>query len=135
MWPCCSPRSTIQSASTPPPSPPMAMIAILMGEVDIGSGLRGAASGSEGVALAPARVGTLPPTDERNAQALTRAFPAPGMADEPGPVERRAQDRGLRHVAAVAATHAAVQHGGHRIGAQRVRVGLDRQRRATRQPD
>ena len=28
---CASPRSTIQSASTPPPSPPMARIAILIG--------------------------------------------------------------------------------------------------------
>ena len=33
MWPWASPRATIQSASTPPPSPPMARMAILIGWV------------------------------------------------------------------------------------------------------
>src|SRR5512134_1438105 len=101
MWPLCSPRSTIQSASTPPPSPPIARIAILIGCTPV-IVLRS----SERVARAQPRIAPLQPADHRAAQALAQPVPARGVADDLRLVERRAQHRGVRHLAAQAAADA-----------------------------
>src|SRR4051812_1394326 len=124
MCPLNSPRSTIQSASTPPPSPPMARIAILRGWAAI------FLPRSERELLASARIALLQPADHRAAHPLAKAVPARRVGNDLRLVERRTQHGGMGNLAAQAAADAAVDHGGDRIGAQRVGVRLDRQRRA-----
>src|SRR5256885_6237933 len=106
--------STIQSASTPPPSPPMAKIAILIGCV--------ITRPSEGVLGAALGLAALEPADHARAHALAEAVPARRVADDLRLVEGGAQHRGMRDIAAVAAAHAALEHGGDRVGAQRIGV-------------
>src|SRR5690606_8380575 len=115
---------------TPPPSPPMATIAILIGcAADI------ADTCSEVEAGARALAARLQPADHAAAQPFAPAVAAVGVFDDARLVERRAQHRGVRGLAAQAAANAAVEHRRHRVGAQRIRIRPDRQRRAARQPD
>src|SRR5262245_43078405 len=73
----------------------------------------------------------------------TDEFPYPVNEPVPGrrvlndlrPVKRRTKHRGMRVLAAQAAADAAVDHGRHRVAAQRIRVVLDRERRAAGEPD
>src|SRR5436305_13920461 len=90
--PLASPRSTIQSASTPPPSPPIARIAILIG--------------SERIPLPRLRIAPLQPPDHRAAHTLAQAVPAGRVAHDLRAVERRAQHGGMRHLAAQTAADA-----------------------------
>src|SRR6478609_3438123 len=99
IWPLASARSTIQSASTPPPSPPMARIAILIGCLAF-------MRFSEGVARAGTRVAPLQDADDGAAHALAQAVPAAGVADDLRLVEGRAQHGGMRNLAAQAAADA-----------------------------
>src|SRR5438270_8837490 len=85
MWPLNSPRSTIQSASTPPPSPPMARIAILRGWAAI------VLPPSERELLASPRIALLQPADHRPADPLAKAVPARRVGNDLRLVERRAQ--------------------------------------------
>src|SRR3989338_1208940 len=61
--------------------------------------------------------------------------PPGGVLDDFCAVERRAQHRGVRVLAAQAAADAAVDHRGDRVAAQRVGIVLDGERRAARKPD
>src|SRR3954470_21269765 len=128
MYPLDSPRSTIQSASTPPPSPPMARIAILIGCIRF-------MRSSEGVAFAGARGAALQVADDGAADALAQAVPAARVGDDLRLVEGRAQHRGVRDLAAQAAADAGVEHSRDWVGTQRVGVGLDRQRRTAGEAD
>ena len=66
---------------------------------------------------------------------MQRAVDRARVMDDVGLVERRAQHRGVADLAAHAAAQAVVVDVRHRMVAERVRVGLDGQRRAARQPD
>src|SRR4051812_22464837 len=104
----------------------MAMIAILMGAAIVVL---------EREARPRLRLALLQPADDRAADALGDAVPCGRVADDPRLVERRAEHRGMRDLAADAAADAAVEHRRDRVGAQRVGVRLDRERRAAREPD
>ena len=83
--------------------------------------------------IAPA----LQPADH-HARRTRRQQPGPardGIEHHVGAIERRAQHGGLGHLAAVAAAHAAVVDGGHRILLERIGRALDRKRRAAGQAD
>ena len=165
--PSASAARTIQSVSTPPPSPPSAAIRSVTGAVahvgsvsgavrTVGSlsavtgvrvGMRGAALGRcVGDPLtavrSPAGRGSswhdrvaLQQADELLARPMQHAVPGIRIAHDLGAIERRAQHGGVRDLAAQPAADAALDHGRDRIGAQRIGIGLDRQRRAARQPD
>src|SRR5512134_3804304 len=92
IQPLCSPRSTIQSASTPPPSPPIARIAILIG--------------SERIALPRARGASLQMADHDAPHVLAQAVPPRRVANDLRLVERRAQHCGVRHLATQTAADA-----------------------------
>ncbi len=66
---------------------------------------------------------------------MQHAIPPVRIADDLGAIERRTEHRGVRDLAAQPAADAALDHGRHRIAAQRIGIGLDRQRRAAGQPD
>ena len=99
----------IQSVSTPPPSPPSAAIRRVTGR-----------SGDDHAAAFRAAAGE--ETDDAPAQRRHACGPTVRIADHLGAVERRAQHRGMRDLAAQAAADAAVDHRGHRIAAQRIRI-------------
>ena len=152
---------TIQLVSTPPPSPPSAAMSRVSGrccESWPSAAVRPAPSPrwgegwGEGVAercaVSPLPV-PLPPGERgrcgasaakqrdharADSRCSTRSH-SPRVAHDLGAVERRAQHRGMRDLAAQAAADAAFDHRRHRIGAQRIGIGLHRQRRAARQPD
>src|SRR5437762_14295582 len=84
-YPPCSARSTIQSASTPPPSPPSATTAMVIGRT---LGTCASISGSgRGEAAVDA---SLQPADHRPAHLDLQAPPARRLGDDAGAVERRA---------------------------------------------
>src|SRR3984885_5007551 len=84
----------------------------------------------------PARfAASLQPADDALAQSGEPPVPAAGIEDDLGAIERRAEHRGLRDLAAIAAADASVVHGGDRIVLERVVGVLQRQRRATREAD
>src|SRR5437868_8012851 len=66
----------------------------------------------------------------RSTEPRDQLVPPRRVLDDFGAVERRAEHRGVRVLAAQAATDAAVDDRRHRIGTQRIRVVLDRERRA-----
>src|SRR3954469_18280303 len=109
--------STIQSASTPPPSPPMARMAILIGCCGMGSR-------SERIGRAALGLAALQPADHPGAKAFAQQVPTARIADDLRLVERRAQHRSVRNLAAHAAADATVEHSRDRVDAQRVGVGL-----------
>src|ERR1019366_7176891 len=115
----------------------MAMMAIFRGWAALMSGLaRRARIGSfesEGQARPCPRLAPLQPADHRLAQAREPAVPTARIADDARLVERRAQHRRMRHLAADAAADAGVEHRRYRVAAQRIGVGLDRKRRAARE--
>src|SRR5438093_7021513 len=89
--PCCA-RSTIQSASTPPPSPPSASTAMVIGRtLGTVASIFSCSGGSE-AAVDPA----LQPADHCAAQAVLQAVPAGRLGDDRGAVERRAEHGGMR---------------------------------------
>src|ERR1700722_3327306 len=84
----------------------------------------------------PARfAASLQPADDALAQTREAAVPAAGIEDDLGVIERRAEHRGLRDLAAIAAADASVVHGGDRIVLERGVGVLQRQRRAARETD
>src|ERR671925_250418 len=60
--------------------------------------------------------------------------PAGRVLDDFRSVKGRAEHRGVRVLAAKAAADAAVDHCGHRVAAQRIRIVLDGERGAAGQP-
>src|ERR1700736_4836758 len=121
----------IQSASTPPPSPPMARIAILIGRTWSGAALTFISSRRERAALeAP-----LQRADHDRAHTRERAIEEGRVVDDRGAVERGAQHRRVRDLAAQPAADARVDHLGDRILAQRIGIGRDRERRAAGEAD
>src|SRR5262245_42786517 len=109
----------IQSASTPPPSPPSAAIRMLTGR-----------SGRAMIAL-----GRLQPADDRAAPAVDPPVEEVGVLNDLRAEKRRAQYRRVRDLAAESAADAGVVDVRHRIRLERVARGLDRERRATRETD
>src|SRR5215510_3744129 len=108
MYPLCSARSMIQSASTPPPSPPMAKIAMVSGRVLVSNGAFIVASPgcrSCGDQLTT-RQPLLQEPDHLVAPARLEPIPSAGIVDDRGAVERRAEHCGVRNLAAQAASHA-----------------------------
>src|SRR5665213_3271324 len=67
--------------------------------------------------------------DNRSAHARHETIPAGRVGNDVAAVERRAQDRGVGDLAAIAATDAGVVDRGHRIVAERIVEFLQRQRR------
>src|SRR5262245_3855055 len=101
----------IQSASTPPPSPPSAAIRMVTGR-----------SGNAMVS------GRLEPADDPGAQAIDPAVEDVRVLHDLGAEERRAQHRRVRHLPAQAAAYAGVVDVRHRVGLERVAGGLDGER-------
>src|SRR6478752_8357593 len=106
-----------QSASTPPPSPPMAKIAIVIGRVLVSNGAFIADFSGLCRQQLPTCQSLLQEPDYGVAHAGLEAIPPGRIVDDGSPVERRAQNRGVRDLAAQAAAHARVDHPGHRIAA------------------
>src|SRR6516162_5279016 len=130
--------STIQSASTPPPWPPMARMAIDKG---LSRGKRWIAGASASIVatsrkLDPPRLApALKPSDQCTTQVGNKAVPPRRIENHVGPVERGAQHRGLGYLAAIAAADAGVVDGGDCIILERIVGMLERERWATGQPD
>src|SRR5579859_3140756 len=111
MKPHCSPISTIQSASTPPPSPPIAKMAIVIaraGELvrlpldDISMLFALLSCDSFETTLAP----TLQPCDQPGSHSRFYAIPARWVGNNVGAIKRRTQTRRMRHLSAQTASHA-----------------------------
>src|SRR5579862_9969588 len=127
--------STIQSASTPPPSPPMARMAIVIARGGCGtvpvaaeesSGRVSAGSGTSAEDGREAAVDTsLQEADDCTPEACGQALESRRVRHESGPVERRAQDCGVGDLAAQTASHTAIDDRCDRIRAERVWVVLD----------
>ena len=66
---------------------------------------------------------------------MQHTIPAVRIPDDLRPIERGAQHGRMRDLAAQPAADAALDHGGDRIAAQRIRIGLDGERRTARKPD
>src|SRR5690606_14594327 len=130
----CSAMSTIQSARTPPPWPPMARMAILMGEPlwNVMLVMAGLLERILTQTLAAAR---LQQADDALAHLGLEQIPLGWIVDEVGPVERRAQHGGVRDLAAVAAADAGVVDVGDGVFFEGVAAVLDGERRAAREPD
>src|SRR5712692_10917302 len=71
----------------------------------------------------------------RSTEPENKFVPPGGVLDDFRAIERGAEHGGVRVLAAQPAAHAAVDHGGHRVGAQRVRIVFDGERGAARQAD
>src|SRR5262245_64716747 len=71
----------------------------------------------------------------RSTEPRYESIPPAGVLDHLCAVERGAEHGGMRVLAAQAAADAAVDHRRDRVATQRVRVVLDRERRAAREPD
>ena len=101
--------STSQSAMTPPPSPPSAAIRIVNGR---------ACAGTVACRCVARRC-------SRDREPLSSAtVPQARVLDDFGAIERRAQHRGMRVLAAQAAADAAVDHVRHRVAPQRSGLSL-----------
>ena len=61
--------------------------------------------------------------------------PRRGIGDDRGAVERGAKHGRVRHLPAQSAADAGIDHLGHRLAAQRVGIGRERERGASRQPN
>ena len=144
--PCDSASSTIQSASTPPPWPPIAITAMQTGRsavnrsgVSLSAFPRGRSSAerphqsAKTMRRASRRRCRKPITDA--AQPGHEAVEPGRIVDDVGAIERRAEHGSLRHFAAIAAADAIVVDGGDRIVLERIVGVLDRQRRTAREPD
>src|SRR5208282_525179 len=139
--PCDSASSTIQSDSTPPPWPPMAITATQIGRSAVNLlGVRGRsfmtprpASVREGdpVGLAAA----LQEADHRAAQTGDEAVEPGRVVNDVGAVERRAEHSGLRHLAAIAAADAILVDRRHRVVLERIVGMFDGERWTAGQPD
>src|SRR5689334_2569704 len=123
IQPCSSARATIQSANTPPPWPPMAKMAIVSG-LSVASWvlmLTVAFTVLSSVRKSDARIGAagLQPADDRSADSRHEPVPTCGIEDNVGPVERGAENRSLRHLAAIATADTAVVDRSHWIVLER----------------
>src|SRR5256885_15735427 len=87
------------------------------------------------VAPSPRRSDSISLVNCRSTEPCDELVPPGGVLDDFGAVEGGAEHGGVRVLAAEATTDAAVDHGRHRIGAQRIRIVLDRQRWAAGEPD
>src|SRR5215472_14252203 len=118
-----------QSVRTPPPCPPRAAIVILV--------VRAVTSGCrlQGVVQASAVEAQLQHSDYSSARRMQEAIPARGVGNQLETIERGAKCRGLRHLAAHAAADAAVVNVRDWIGAQRIGVFPDGERRTAGQAD
>src|ERR1700732_2344600 len=93
MSPLCSARSISQSARTPPPSPPMAKIAIVIGRVLVSNGAFIADFSGLCRQQLPTCQSLLQEPDYGVAHAGLEAIPPGRIVDDGSPVERRAQHR------------------------------------------
>src|SRR3954453_11286210 len=114
----------IQSASTPPPSPPIAKMAMVMGRVRARGAFIVASPTwrSGGNQLAPNQT-LLQEADDGVADAHLEAIPAARIIDDRGAVERRTQHGRVRDLTAQSAADTGVDHLGDRLGAQRIGIG------------
>src|SRR5256885_4149924 len=87
------------------------------------------------VAPSPRRSDSISLVNCRSTEPCDELVPPGGVLDHFGAIKGRAEHRGMRILAAQAAADAAVDHSRDRIGAQRIRIVLDRQRRATGEAD
>src|SRR5262245_18672316 len=134
-YPPCWARSTIQSASTPPPSPPSATTGTVVGRPVPTSGCPRAAlagpflssSRSEADVHAP-----LQPADHRAAYLALQPIPSRRVGDDRSAVERRAKHGRVRNLAAQSAADAGIDHLRHRLAPQRIGIGRERERWAPR---
>src|ERR1700731_4343225 len=141
--PCDSASSTIQSERTPPPCPPMASTATQIGRsvvYRVGVGVpersfmmpQSASVGEDDtVRLAPA----LQETDHRPAQSGHKAIQPGRIVDDVGAIERGAEHRGFRYLAAIATADAIIVDGRNRVVLERIVGMFDRERRTAGQPD
>src|SRR5688572_20707689 len=119
----------IQSTSTPPPWPPIAITAMAVGRRVSRVGEERAASiASSGQPQPPTAAQALEDADDGGAHACDRAVPAGGIDDDVGAIEGRAEHGCLRNVAAIATADAGIVDRGDRIVLQRIGGLLDRQR-------
>src|SRR5690606_22976574 len=130
----CSAMSTIQSASTPPPWPPMARMAILMGEPAWNVVLV-MARPLERILIQALAAARLQQADDALAHLGLEQVPLSRVVDEVGPVERGAQHGGMGDLAAVSAADAGVVHMGDGVFFEGVAAVLDGKRGAAREPD
>src|SRR5690606_16650807 len=114
--PCASAMETIQSASTPPPCPPMARMAIAMGFSN-GTVITGTSSRKRYAASGAA---TLEKADDGAAKLGHDAIEPCWIVDNVSAVEGRAKHRRLGHFPAIAATDAGIVDRSHRVVAQRI---------------
>src|SRR3569623_3628971 len=116
---CASHSATIQSTSTPPPWPPIASTAMASGFV-VSSATREESTfiGSR-IDRHALRAPRLQPTDHASADPREEALERTWIVHDLGAVERRAQHRGFRHFAAIAAADARIIDGRDRIVFQR----------------
>src|SRR5579875_1395842 len=126
IQPCASHSATIQSTSTPPPWPPMAITAMASGLV-VSSAMRAGSafigSREDGQAPRPPR---LQPADDTRPHACDESLEPGRIVHDLGAIEGRAQHGRFRHFAAVAAADAGVVDRRHRIVLQWVGRALDR---------
>src|SRR5438067_6993163 len=87
------------------------------------------------VAPSPRRSDSISLVNCRSTEPRNQFVPPRGVLNDFRSIERRAEHRGVRVLAAQAAADAAVDHGGYRIGAQRIGIVFDGQRRTARQAD
>ena len=120
-----------QDASTPPPSPPSAAISSLMGFAS----RHGVTPPAPATARTRAGRAAAEQAHQRRRQPPLQAIPRRRVLDDVDLRERRAQLGRVRHLPAQPAADAVVVDVGDGIGAQRVLVRLDGERRAARQAD
>src|SRR6186713_3663925 len=75
------------------------------------------------------------PADHRLAAAMKDAIPPGRIANDLRAIERWTKHGGVGDLPAQTAADAALDHGCHRIAAQRIGVGLDRERGTAGEPD
>src|SRR5690625_1254704 len=129
IYPLCSPKATIQLARTPPPSPPIAKIAILIGLTCMLVQPYELKRVSRALSVAT----TLQPADHGATHLVHELVQTGRIIDDFGTIERGAKYRRMRDFATQTTAHTAIDHRSHRIATQRIRVFLDRQGRATGQ--
>src|SRR5437870_8975837 len=132
--PCASAVTTIQSHRTPPPCPPIARIAMVIGL----SRSRGRAASIRAFS-AKNNAAHIPPLleipDDGAAQTRERAVPPCRIVDHVRPIEGRAEHGGFGDLTAIATADTGIVDRRHRIVLQGVLGVLDRERRTAGQAD
>src|SRR5690606_31042357 len=89
----------------------------------------------EGQTFTTGSVTTLQPADKATAGFFAELVPASRVADYLCTVERRTQNRSVGNLTTQTTTHTTVHHIRYGVLTQSVRIGANRQRRATGQAD